>query len=119
MPFFKIHYHPSRNEFDELVELYGKEQFSGLGVEYSNGLVLYRAKGCAACGMTGYRGRAGIYELLLGTDDMKRLIQAKSPVEQIMQQAISDGMKTLFQDGIQKAFQGISDIKMVRRVCIM
>lgn len=112
-------YHPSREEFDELASSYGREQFPELGIEYSDDLTLYRAKGCDACGMTGYRGRAGIYELLLGTDEIKGLIQGKALMEQIREQAIRDGMKTLLQDGIQKVFQGISDMRMVRRVCIM
>jgi type II secretory ATPase GspE/PulE/Tfp pilus assembly ATPase PilB-like protein len=60
----------------------------------------------------------GIHELLMGTDDMKRLIQTKAPMEQIRGKAIADGMTTLKQDGIDKIFQGHCDLIEVRKVCI-
>ena len=70
------------------------------------------------CGGTGYKGRLGLHELLIGTDPMKRLIQAKGSVEAMREQAIKDGMTTLLQDGIQKIFTGLTDLKQVRAVCI-
>ena len=60
----------------------------------------------------------GIHELLMGTDDAKRLIQQASPMEEIREQAVKDGMKTLKQYGIEKVFQGHTDLMQVRKVCI-
>lgn len=74
--------------------------------------------GCPKCGDSGYKGRLGIHELLEGTDQMKALIKRKSEIEQIRKQAIADGMTTLKQDGILKSFQGLTDLKEVRKVCI-
>jgi len=111
-------YHPSIDEYNELVESYGHDSFAKLNIPYSDNLVLYRAKGCEACVKTGYRGRMGIHELLLNTDSIKRLIQKHASVEEIREAAIAEGMTTLLQDGLQKALKGLTDAKQVRRVCI-
>ena len=81
-------------------------------------LALYRPKGCEACSMTGYKGRLGIHELMAGTPIIKNMIKNKANSETLLIQAIKDGMTTLKQDGIMKAFQGLTDISEVRRVCI-
>jgi type II secretory ATPase GspE/PulE/Tfp pilus assembly ATPase PilB-like protein len=60
----------------------------------------------------------GIHELLINTDPMKRLIQKHESVEVMRELAISEGMTTLLQDGLQKAIEGLTDAKQVRRVCI-
>ena len=111
-------YHPTKEEYEEIVEEYGREYFDRLGIEYSPDLVLYRAKGCEACGNTGYKGRMGIHELLINDEDIKVLIKKRAPTEEIRKVAILNGMTTLKQDGIAKVFQGFTDIKEVRRVCI-
>lgn len=54
----------------------------------------------------------------MGTDEMKKLVQTKAPMEEIRGQAIFDGMTTLKQDGIEKIFQGFCDLIEVRKVCI-
>jgi type II secretory ATPase GspE/PulE/Tfp pilus assembly ATPase PilB-like protein/putative methionine-R-sulfoxide reductase with GAF domain len=115
----KRKYHPSREEYDELVREYGAEDFEkNMNLPYSDDLELYKPDGCDLCGNTGYRGRMGIHELLMGTDEMKKLIQIKAPMEQIRDQAIKDDMTTLKQDGIEKIFQGYCDLIEVRKVCI-
>ncbi|KJR40794.1 type IV-A pilus assembly ATPase PilB [Candidatus Magnetoovum chiemensis] len=114
----KTPYNPSKEEFDELVKSYGESMFPELGITYSKDLKLYKAKGCSSCAHTGYRGRMGLHELLVGTDDMKKTVQQKSLMELIRKQAIKDGMRTLYQDGIAKIFQGLSDISQIRRVCL-
>jgi type II secretory ATPase GspE/PulE/Tfp pilus assembly ATPase PilB-like protein/putative methionine-R-sulfoxide reductase with GAF domain len=111
-------YHPEREEFDQMVTTYGPEQFLELGIEYTNDLKLFRPKGCPDCNHTGYRGRTGLHEILVGTDEIKAVISRKSRVDEIRAQAVADGMRTLFQDGIMKVFKGDTDIKMVRSVCI-
>lgn len=111
-------YNPSKEEFEELVELYGKNHFHKLGKTYSQDLMLYRPKGCPKCENSGYKGRLAVHELLVGTDPIKKLIQKKAPVDELREQAIADGMTTLLQDGIWKVFEGLTDLKQVRSVCI-
>ena len=111
-------YHPEEDEFQDLVIEYGPEDFEKTGIQYSSDLTLYGPKGCHICNQTGYRGRMALHELLEGTDEIKRLIQHKNTVEDIRKQAIADGMTTLKQDGISKVFQGHTDIRQVRSVCI-
>ncbi len=79
---------------------------------------LYRAKGCPVCSDTGYKGRVGLHELLVGTDPVKKLIQEKARVAEILACALNEGMRTLKMDGIEKILQGVTDIKQVRAVCI-
>jgi type II secretory ATPase GspE/PulE/Tfp pilus assembly ATPase PilB-like protein len=112
--------HPSREQFDELVREYGDSDAfqAGLGLAYTDALTLNQAVGCEFCNNTGYAGRMGIHELLIGTDPMKKLIQTKAPMERIRDQAIKDGMSTLKQDGIEKIFAGDCDLLQVRKVCI-
>jgi len=81
-------------------------------------ITLYTAKGCDVCSNTGYKGRVGLHELLVGTDRIKKDIQEHARVAQMFATAIEDGMRTLKQDGIEKVLQGITDIKQVRAVCI-
>jgi type II secretory ATPase GspE/PulE/Tfp pilus assembly ATPase PilB-like protein len=111
-------YHPEKEEYDELVTAYGAEMWPELGIKYNDDFKLYRAKGCEECGDTGYKGRAGLYELLIGSDHIKTLIQNKSLMEDIRKQAIEDGMRSLYQDGIKKVLKGLSDMGRVKAVCI-
>jgi type II secretory ATPase GspE/PulE/Tfp pilus assembly ATPase PilB-like protein len=60
----------------------------------------------------------GIHELMEGTKEIKRLIKQAAPTEQLFQQAMSEGRRTLKQDGIVKVFQGHTDLQEVKRVCI-
>jgi hypothetical protein len=92
-------YHPERSEYDELAEAFGAEAFATLNQKFDGSFVLYRGKGCASCNKTGYRGRLGIHELFIATDEMKRLIQSKARVAEMLEQAKAEGMTTLVQDG--------------------
>jgi len=76
----------------------------------------YRGTGCAACSQTGYRGRTGIYELLVMDDEIRRLIGAKADSTAIKQAAISKGMITLKDDGADKVFHGITTTEEVMRI---
>ena len=111
-------YAPTPEEFAELVEEYGAEHWDRVGVAFSPSLRLWRPKGCSKCGGTGYKGRMGIHELLVATDEVKRMVQKRKPVEELRQLAIREGMTTLLQDGIQKVLKGVTDFKQVRAVCI-
>ncbi|HWT53635.1 MAG TPA: GspE/PulE family protein [Rhodocyclaceae bacterium] len=79
---------------------------------------LYRPKGCPECNDSGYKGRCGLHELMVGTDAAKKLIQEHARVAQLFAQALEDGMLTLKMDGMEKVLQGITDLKQVRAVCI-
>ncbi|MBK7660789.1 MAG: Flp pilus assembly complex ATPase component TadA [Betaproteobacteria bacterium] len=80
--------------------------------------VMYKAVGCDACGGTGYKGRVGLHELLVGTDPMKKLIQEHARVAEMFATALAEGMLTLKMDGMEKVLQGITDMAQVRAVCI-
>ncbi len=114
----KEEYHPDQAGFDELVEAYGKDMWPELGVKYDDNFKLFKTKGCNECNHTGYRGRAGIHELLVGTDAVREVIQQKAGVVKIQEQAVKDGMRTLFQDGVMKVLAGKTDLSQVRRVCM-
>lgn len=111
-------YTPDQTEFNDIVQTYGPDMFPELGIKLTPELKIYRPKGCNNCNNTGYRGRTGLHELLAGTDAMKEVIQHKASVAQIRDQAVKDGMRTLLQDGVMKVFKGLTDLKMVRQVCI-
>jgi type II secretory ATPase GspE/PulE/Tfp pilus assembly ATPase PilB-like protein len=77
-------------------------------------LRLYRSAGCTHCGQTGYRGRAGIHELMLVTRGMRHLVQTGSRADDLQQLALREGMRTLRQDGIEKVLAGVTSIDEVR-----
>jgi len=112
-------YNPGKAEYDELVREYDPELFEkNVKIPYTSDLTLYKPEGCDACSNTGYRGRMGIHELLIGTDKIKEMIQTRRTMSEIRDQAIIEGMTTLKQDGIEKVFGGFADLKEVRKVCI-
>ena len=115
----KEEYHPEEDEYAELEHAFGgKEETAKFGIEYNDEFVLFRGRGCANCNGTGYRGRAGIHELLVANDPMKRLISSKARVTEMLAVAKDDGMTTLVQDGVLKALDGITDVKQVKAVAI-
>jgi type II secretory ATPase GspE/PulE/Tfp pilus assembly ATPase PilB-like protein len=79
---------------------------------------LYTPVGCDVCGGTGYKGRVGLHELLVGTDSLKKHVQEHSQVADILATALAEGMRTLKQDGIEKVLQGVTELHQVRAVCI-
>lgn len=111
-------YHPTLEEFNEIVELYGKNYFEKTGITFSKELVLYRAIGCEACSNTGYKGRLAIHELMDGTKEIKQMIKKQANTNEFFQVAADEGMTTLVQDGILKSFEGLTDVMEVRRVCV-
>jgi type II secretory ATPase GspE/PulE/Tfp pilus assembly ATPase PilB-like protein len=112
-------YHPSQDEYDSLVREYGVDRFGeNVNIQHADALVLSRPVGCRNCNNKGYRGRMALHELLMGTDEIKSLIQNRANVEVIRAQAVKDGMSTLKQDGIEKIFAGSLELQQVRKVCI-
>ncbi|MHB8811367.1 MAG: ATPase, T2SS/T4P/T4SS family, partial [Desulfobulbaceae bacterium] len=111
-------YHPDRNEYDHLKNLYGERFDQDLGLPYAESLTLYRPQGCAKCNNSGYKGRAGLYELLVKDETLNRLIIERASVEQIRNAAVATGMTTLLQEGIQMVFAGRTDFNQVMSVCM-
>ena len=115
----KEEYQPDDEEFAELEHAFGgKEEAAKFSIEYNTDFVLYRGKGCASCNKTGYRGRLGIHELFIATDDMKRLIQSRARVAEMLEHARTEGMTTLVQDGVLKTLGGLTDFRQVKAVAI-
>jgi len=84
--------------------------------EMAAGRKIYRGKGCPSCLNTGYRGRTGIFELMILDDSIKNLILKTSDANAIKRQAVEQGMLSLRQDGAQKVLDGITTIEEVFRI---
>ena len=111
-------YHPSREEYDELVRVYGPDSFTNhQGTDYSDELMLMGRSGCDACDGSGYKGRIAIHELLVNTEGIRQLIRHKALSDEVKERALRDGMRTLLMEGVQKVFQGLTDISEILRVC--
>jgi len=76
----------------------------------------YKGEGCEACGGIGYRGRIGIFEILVVNKDIRALIVKRASEDKIMEVARSQGMKTLFEDGLLKVMKGITTLEEIMRV---
>ncbi len=105
-------------ELDELAQAYGVDAFQKLLQSQESQVVqVWKASGCPACSKSGYKGRLALHELLVASDELKRAIQRKAPVDEIRAVALAGGMTTLLQDGIEKVLQGVTDLKQVFAVC--
>jgi len=111
-------YHPSRQEYEELSEGYGTRYWKPLDTAYNEQLTLYRGRGCEACRRTGFKGRVPLHELLVGSGEMKQLIQSKARTTDMLAKGIGSGMVTLLQDGIHKVLQGLTTYRQVRAVAV-
>ena len=91
----------------------------GLGLSTRGKLedvTFYKGAGCAKCGGSGYRGRTGIHEMMKVDDELRRLILHKASARDISQAARSHGMRTLLEDALVKAREGIITLEEVLRV---
>ncbi|MCC6965394.1 MAG: type II/IV secretion system protein [Nitrospira sp.] len=111
-------YHPTRSEYEELVQAFGENEWAFRRPTYDGAFTLFRGRGCEACHHTGYRGRVPIHELMVVSDGMKALIQSRARTGELLALAKSEGMQTLVQDGIEKVLQGLTTYKQVRAVAI-
>jgi len=78
--------------------------------------ILYRGKGCNICGDSGFQGQIAIFELLRMSENIRSLILKESQAGEIRKTAISEGMVTMFEDGLHKVEKGITTIEEVLRV---
>jgi len=111
-------YHPTREEYDELLQSYGARYWDKLGVTYTDDWTLYRGRGCELCNQSGFKGRVPLHELLLGSEEIKNLIQTRTRTAGILTVAMRDGMVTLLQNGIQKVLNGVTTFRQVRSVAM-
>ncbi|MBS0182859.1 MAG: type II secretion system ATPase GspE [Nitrospira sp.] len=93
-----------------------EEELSRLDIPPGSDATLYRGAGCAACSQTGYRGRTGIFELMVLDDEIRRLIGSKADSTAIRQAAIAKGMVTLKQEGAARVIQGHTTLEEVMRI---
>jgi type IV pilus assembly protein PilB len=79
-------------------------------------LTFHTSSGCVECSGLGYKGRVGCYEVMTMTQDLKNLVSEQFPsISQVRNTATKDGMLTMFQDGILKALDGLTDVKEILR----
>ena len=77
----------------------------------------WRARGCERCRGRGYRGRVALHELLIVDDALRVAIGRRTPIEELRALAVTGGMRTLLQDGLDKVQQGLTDVQQVLMVC--
>jgi len=88
----------------------------GADVRIDSDVTFYRGQGCESCRGTGYRGRIGIFELMIISDGIRDLIVHNASSTEIKAQAIREGMRTLRDDGLEKVMSGVSTIDEILRV---
>ncbi len=105
-------YTASETEREFIVRQYGDEYLQELDLQ--DDVTLYRAKGCDACGDTGYKGRTGVHEILSMTPTLRAMVYRKVSPHELAEQARTDGMRTLIQDALRKLLKGDTDTKQVQ-----
>ena len=116
----KASYHPSREEYEEMLLQYGEKWFRAHGLPaYGDAVKLMKKTGCANCGGSGYQGRTALHELLVCSPAVKRAIKKNLSVEDLRDLALQEGLVTLKMDGIQKVFRGVTDLQQVLKVCLL
>ncbi|MEW6668941.1 MAG: type II secretion system ATPase GspE [Thermodesulfobacteriota bacterium] len=78
--------------------------------------LLFKGRGCPSCMGSGYRGRTGIFELLIVDNDIRRLLSSGADSVAIKEAAVAKGMTTLFEDGVRKVKEGMTTLSEVMRV---
>jgi type IV pilus assembly protein PilB len=84
----------------------------------SDGMVFYRKRGCPRCGQTGYKGRIGIYQLMVMTEELQTLAATKATREELERAALEVGMRTLWDDGLAKVAAGLTTVEELARVTV-
>jgi len=92
------------------------EELEDIGLKGEGKVKFYKGKGCPKCMNTGYRGRLGIFELMILDEEIRNLTVAKRPAEEIRKKAMASGMTTLKDNGIEKIKAGLTTVEEVLRV---
>ena len=96
----------------ELVAHLGLERYT----DHSQEIQLYHPKGCEQCNETGYFGRNSLTEVLVVTDEIRRLILRHAEAQELHRAAVKEGMRTMYDDGMAKALDGLTTVEEVLRV---
>ena len=107
-----------REEYQPTQEMLRRNDFPLEAVEDWENVKLYKPIGCARCNGTGYKGRVGIYEVMLVTEAIERLTVERKSADEISRVAQAEGMKNLREDGIEKVLQGRTTIEEIARVIV-
>jgi type IV pilus assembly protein PilB len=108
----------SRPDFSETIGVLQRQGVLRKTYDGLAGVRLYKGKGCAQCQGSGFIGRVGLFEIFEVDEDIRDLIMQRKPASFIRSTAIMKGMKTMFQDGLAKAFMGETTIEEVFRVAL-
>ena len=92
------------------------EELKALGLKPTASVSFQRAVGCPHCMQTGYRGRVGLFELLVVDDQVRELITQRADAGKIKKRAVQSGMTDLRSDGARKVLRGVTTFEEVRRV---
>jgi len=97
-----------------------EEALDRIGFPYEKGDMptLYRARGCKKCNNLGYKGRMGVHEVLTMSEDLERIAVEHGSSDELMRQAVSEGMETLRDDGFAKVKMGMTSIEEIMRVVV-
>jgi type IV pilus assembly protein PilB len=93
-------------------------RFSPDQVAAADGVSLYRKRGCPRCNQTGYKGRIGVYQLMVMTEELGTLAARHATREELERAAMEVGMKTLWDDGLAKAASGLTSLEELGRVLV-
>jgi type IV pilus assembly protein PilB len=104
---------PYEPKWDELMALHLDEKRA----KKFEGATFYRKHGCPRCGDTGYKGRVGVFQFLEMTPRLEQLASEKSPRDVIAEAARAEGMRTMWEDGIDKVAGGLTSAEELARVC--
>jgi len=106
-----------KEPFEPSLEMLKKNDFPPEVFEMDK-VVLYRPKGCSRCNNTGYKGRMGMYEVMIVSEAIRRLTVERKSSDEIARVAQAEGMKMLREDGIDKVLEGVTSIEEIARVII-
>lgn len=112
-PNCKEAYTPTDQELQDLALEFGSRFEEHAAIFLSGNKTLFRKVGCSQC-VGGYRGRVGVHELMVNSEGIKHHIKHRSQTEMIRNQATTEGMLTLKQDGMLKMLQGLTDMDQIR-----
>jgi type IV pilus assembly protein PilB len=84
----------------------------------TDGMALYRKRGCPRCNQTGYRGRIGVFQLMTMDEELETLAAHKASREEIERAAMGNGMRTLWDDGLAKVAAGLTSVEELARVTV-
>ncbi len=93
-------------------------RFSPEQIASVDGVGFYRKRGCPRCAQTGYKGRIGIFQLMVMSETLERLAATRASRDEVQRAAIEGGMKTLWDDGLAKVVSGLTSLEELGRVLV-